>query len=42
MILNEKKVEPSNEPISIKVGATTITQEKNAKLLGVTMDDLEN
>ena len=41
MFLNEKKGNSIQQPISIQVGNATVTQEKNAKLLGVTMDDTQ-
>ena len=39
MFLNEKKEDITLEPRSIKVGSAKVLQEKNAKLLGVTIDD---
>ena len=39
IILNNKKQNEIAEPISIKVGKESITQETSAKLLGVTMDE---
>ena len=41
IILNNKKNNSNAETISINVGSEVITQEKIAKLLGITMDDLQ-
>ena len=41
IILNNKKNKTNAETISINVGSEVITQEKIAKLLGITMDDLQ-
>ena len=37
LLLINNKV--AGDPISIKIGTATITQEKSAKLLGMTLDD---
>ena len=39
MILNNKKSNQDGEHKKIKVGNKVITHERNAKLLGITMDD---